>query len=305
MKEYFNLQIKMTIRKLSDFGLNPLIGFCLLLVGFILGSIYLFSRTEFAEYIYILIAISFVSRLSEEKRSDFLKSVFFIRSYFKLRIIENVIVIFPFVLFLVYKQSFLSILILTIMAFIMAFYNFNNSLNYTIPTPFYKKPFEFAVGFRNTFYLLFMAYFLALMAVIANNFNLGVFSLILVFLMSVFFYSKPENEYYIWIFNKTPVGFLYEKVKIALFHSTILVSPILIILELFFYQNTGYLLLVILLAYVFLAAIIMAKYSAYPYEIGLPQILLICIGLIFPPFLIAVLPFFYLQAIKRLKNILG
>jgi len=304
MKEYFQLQFKMTNRKLTDFGLNSLIGFILLLTGFIGLSIYLFSKTEFAEYVFILIALSFVSKLSETKRNDFLKYCFRNIEYRKLRLIENYIVALPFIAFLIYKQLFSSVSVLTILTLLMALVNFNRTFNYTIPTPFYKKPFEFTVGFRSTFYLFIFAYFLTFMAVSVGNFNLGIFALLLVFLVSLSFYSKLENEYYIWSFIDTPKGFLIKKIKTGLVYSTILIIPILTVLGIFFFSEKKTLLIFLLLGYVYLVTIILAKYSGYPNEMNLPQGILIGISLLFPPILIGIIPFFYLQSIKRLNDIL-
>lgn len=305
MKEYFQLQFKLINRKLTDYGLNPIIGFCLLFVGFIGLSIYLFSKTEFAEYIFILIALSFVSKLSETKRNDFLKFVFKDKTYMIYRIMENSIVVLPFISFLIYKQLFLSAFILAILTFLMALLNFNSTFNYTIPTLFYKKPFEFTVGFRSTFYLFIFAYFLTFMAVSVGNFNLGVFALVLVFLVSLSFYSKPENEYYIWSFIDTPKGFLIKKIKTGLVYSSILSIPILIVLGVFFLSEINTLLIFQLLGYVYLVTIILAKYSAYPNEMNLPQGILIGISLLFPPILIGIIPFFYLKSSKQLNDILG
>lgn len=305
MKEYFLLQFKMTNRKLTDFGLNPIIGFILLLTGFIGLSIYLFSKTEFAEYVFILIALSFVSKLSETRRNDFLKYCFIDTEYQKLRLTENYIIALPFIAFLVYEQLFPSVILLTILTLLMALVNFNSTFNYTLPTPFYKRPFEFAVGFRSTFYLFFFAYFLTFMAISVGNFNLGIFALLLVFLVSLSFYSKPENEYYVWSFITTSKGFIIEKIKVGLVYSTILSIPILIVLGIFFLSEINTLLIFQLLGYVYLVTIILAKYSAYPNEMNLPQGILIGISLLFPPILIGIIPFFYLQSTKRLNDILG
>lgn len=295
----------MTNRKLTDFGLNPIIGFILLLTGFIGLSIYLFSKTEFAEYVFILIALSFVSKLSETRRNDFLKYCFIDTEYQKLRLTENYIIALPFIAFLVYEQLFPSVILLTILTLLMALVNFNSTFNYTLPTPFYKRPFEFAVGFRSTFYLFFFAYFLTFMAISVGNFNLGIFALLLVFLVSLSFYSKPENEYYVWSFITTSKGFIIEKIKVGLVYSTILSIPILIVLGIFFLSEINTLLIFQLLGYVYLVTIILAKYSAYPNEMNLPQGILIGISLLFPPILIGIIPFFYLQSTKRLNDILG
>jgi len=50
-------------RHLSGFGLNPIIGYLLLLSAFVGLSIYLFIKTEFAENFYTLVAIGFYIRI--------------------------------------------------------------------------------------------------------------------------------------------------------------------------------------------------------------------------------------------------
>lgn len=304
MKDYFILQFKMTNRTLKDFGLNPIIGYSLLLVSFIGLTIFLFSKTEYAQYILILIALSFASKLSETRRNDFLKFCFSNKVYWKLRLLENILVVLPFITFLIYKQLFTSTIILLLLNLFMALVNFNSTFNYTIPTPFYKKPFEFTIGFRSTFYVIIFAYFLTFMAVSVGNFNLGVFAILLIFIISISFYSKLENEYFIWSFIDTPHWFLVKKIKTALVYSTILILPILVVLGIFFLSKVYTLLIILILGYVYLVTIILAKYSAYPNEINLPQAVLIGISLLFPPILIGIIPFFYLQSLKRLNDIL-
>ena len=106
MKVYFQLQFRMLNRRIIDSGLPLLIGYTLVAFIFILLSIYLFENTKFAIYVFGLIALSFVSKLSEPKRNDFLKSIFNKDKYRKLRVTENVIYSLPFTLFLVYKNQF-------------------------------------------------------------------------------------------------------------------------------------------------------------------------------------------------------
>jgi uncharacterized membrane protein YsdA (DUF1294 family) len=69
-------------------------------------------------------------------------------------------------------------------------------------------------------------------------------------------------------------------------------------------ENIGILLLCFLLGSVILVMMISAKYSAYPEEINIPELTLIGFSLFFPPFLIAVIPYFLHKSIKQLKNIL-
>src|SRR5690606_5910601 len=180
MKAYLELQYRMTNRRFKDAGFEPLFAYVLLTVAFVGLSIYLFNKTEFAVYIYLLFALTLIGNISEIRRIEFLKSCFGDTKLKKIRITENLIYSIPFLAFLIYKQLFIFAGLLLILTVILALVNFRTTLNVTIWTPFSKRPFEFISGFRNTFYLFFAAYALTFISFFVNNFNLGVFAMLLV-----------------------------------------------------------------------------------------------------------------------------
>ena len=106
MKDYFELQLVMTNRKIKEAGVNPFIGYLLGLIAFILLSEYIFHKTEFAKYLVILVCLSFQFRLSEKSRVDFLLSTFGDKSKNRIRVLENLIVCIPFISILAYKTLF-------------------------------------------------------------------------------------------------------------------------------------------------------------------------------------------------------
>ncbi len=281
------------------FGAYILFSMC-----FIGLSVFLFSRTEFAEYLYILVSFGFLTKLTDKKRNEFLKLCFKEKSYLKLRVLENLILILPFALFLAYQKSVIFIPVVLTLAIVSSFFNFNTNLSFTIPTPFYKKPFEFTVGFRNTFFIFPIAYFLTYISITIGNFNLGIFSMLLIFLVSLSYYSKLENEYYIWSFNLSPKEFLIEKIKTGLFYTTLSSTMILVALAIVFSTQWETLIAFLMLGYVYLITTILAKYSVYPNEMSIPQVILITISLLFPLVLIGLIPYFYFQSNKRLNTIL-
>jgi hypothetical protein len=306
MKEYFKLQYLMTKRKLSD-GSRPIVGY---LLAFFISLVFvgvsvllLSSKLNYAPYIYVLASLFFTLKLSEIRRNDFLKFCFGNGHYKRVRILENLIVALPFVIFLVYKQHFYLTIILVAITILTALLSFKATYNFTIPTPFYKKPFEFSVGFRNTFFMFFIAYGLAIIAVSVDNFNLGVFALGLVILTTFGYYLKPENEYFVWSFSCTPAKFLLMKIKTALLFSFCLCLPVLILLSIFYFEYFGALLACTFLGFLYLTTLILAKYSAYPEEMGIIQGIIFAFGL-FPPMLIVVIPLFANQSVNRLKDFL-
>ena len=304
MRKYFELQYKFGKRQLIDLGLAPAITFPALVIGFFAFSIYLFFRTSLAMYIYPCIALAMVLKLSEQRRNIFLKNLFSAPQYYKLRIIENVLIILPFLLFLLYKNYLLMALALLLAAIALLFFDNAKSLNLTIPTPFFKYPFEFIVGFRKSVVLIVLAYLLIIIAIKYQNFNLGIFSLLLIFLICLSFYGQPEPSFYVWIYRLDAKTFLLNKIKIALLYSSLLCLPATIFLILFFYANAYLVLGFQALGYLYLSTIILAKYSAFPKNINLSQGILLSVSFLFPPLLVGVILFFYLQSIERLKEIL-
>ena len=288
-----------------DFGLPLLIGYTLLPFVFVLLSNYLFEKTEFANYIYGLLAVSFVSKLSEPKRNDFLKSIFNKYNYKKLRILENIIYCLPFTLFLIYQKQFLFSVIFNLCVTIIMLFNFSTNLNVTIPTPFSKNPFEFTIGFRKTFYVFPIAYFLTYISVTVGNFNLGVFSMLLIGITCFSYYSKTENEYFVWNYNLSSKEFLLEKMKTCLTYFSILSLPIIITLGISFFNQIDILIVFIFLCYAYLTTIIFAKYSSFPNEMNMSKVILIGLSFMFPPILLIFIPLFYSQSIKKLNTILN
>ena len=304
MKEYFKLQYKSTSRRFKDNGVEPLLAFIILTLGFFGLSIYLFRKTEFAEYIYVLSALSLIGNLSEISRNEFLKICFGDAKLKKIRVMENTIYTLPFLFFLLYKEIYISAFLLLLLTTILALVNFRKTLILTIWTPFSNRPFEFTTGFRNTFFLFFAAYALSIIAVSVDNFNLGLFSMLLVFVTTLSFYTKPENEYYVWIFNLKPKEFLFSKIKTALLFSSSLALPIVIFLSIFYPQQIGLVLLIFIISWAFLIFIVVLKYSAYPNEINLIQGIYIALCIFFPPLLFVLIPYLFIQSQNRLNNFL-
>ncbi len=305
MKEYFTLQYRMANRRLSDFGLEPILGCLLILACFTGFSLFLFYKTEFAQSIYILISLALTSRLSETGRNDFLKLCFGDRNYISVRIIENLTSSMPFLAFLVYKQLFIGAVILVVISLVLGLNIYKKSLNFTIPTPFYKRPFEFTVGFRNTFFIFPIAYMLTFISISVGNFNLGIFSLLVVFFTTLGFYLKPENEYFVWSFAFTPKQFMIGKISTAISYTFLLSLPIILALGLAYFENIYALLAFYCAGCMFLITVILAKYSAYPEEMNLPEGILIAVSISFPPILLLLAPYFYIKANNKLQRYLA
>ncbi len=304
MKEYFRLQYRMINRRLKDAGVEPLLAYIILIVAFIGLSAYLFHKTEFAGYIYVLFPLMLAGKLSESRRTEFIKLCFGDRKLKEIRILENLIIATPFLIFLIYKQLFVLALVLVILTTLLALANFRTPVSVTIPTPFSKTPFEFTTGFRNSFYLIFAAYALTIIAVSVGNFNLGIFSMLLVFAITLGYYAKPENPYYVWSFSLSPKMFLIHKIKTATLFSSLLALPVALILAIFFPGKIEFMLLFFLVGWAFLVCMIVSKYAAYPDELNLMQAILMSLCVWFPPLLIVLIPYLFFKSQNRLSSLL-
>lgn len=304
MKEYFALQFTMTNRRFRDAGVVPIFAYFILTIGFYLLSTYLFKTTEFAVYIFPFLYINLVGRLSETRRCEFLTICFGDTQFKKIRIAENLICTIPFISFLLYKQLIIPIVFILLLSIILALLNFRTTFNYTIYTPFSKRPFEFTKGYRNTFPLFLIAYALVIIAANVNNFNLGIFSLMIVFGSSLSFYLSTENEYFVWNYSLNSRNFLLNKIKTALLYSSALAIPIVVLLSFYFQQSIGLLLIFLLIGWGWVICAIVTKYSSYPNEINIPNGILLALCLTLPPMLIILTPILFYKAEKRLKNIL-
>lgn len=289
---------------MTSLGIHPIPGYALALAGFAGLSALLFSKTVYAEYIFFFMALAVMMSLNDPGRNDFLRYCFPRKKYYTLRITENLMLSFPFLIVMTVCRAYLPAILLPVAALLLVFLTPGPRSGIVIPTPFYKKPFEFIVGFRNTFLLLIFACFLSLMSVLSGNFNLGVFSMLLIFLVAISYYSFPENEFFVWVFKLKPGKFLFDKITTAILFSLLLCFPVTFFLCVFFFSKLFIIIGLQMLCCLYLSTMVLAKYSRFPHKINLPEAVIMALSLWFPPLLIAIIPYFYVKSVKRLNEIL-
>lgn len=304
MKYYFRLQFKMLNRHLIQLGVSPLPGYLLSVITFIAASIYLFYKMKFAVYLYLFFAFVFMASLNKYRRNDFLKFCFSRSLYYTIRFVENFLLAIPFVFFLLYKELFLHAVILLALSPVPALVNYGGKFSAVIPTPFHKTPFEFLTGFRKMFLVFFANYALTIISIAVRNFNLGLFSIVLSFLICFSFYFEAENKFYVWIYPESARQFLFAKIKTAWLHASFLCLPMTIALCIFFPTQLYIIVGFYLLGFLYLVTIILAKYSAFPENINLQQAIFIALSLYLVPLLLIIVPYFYIQSVRKLDLIL-
>ncbi len=305
MKFYFRLQYRRTIRLLDELGLHAVIALVLAVTAFLGLSKFLFIKTELAEWVYWGMTIFFLTNLGKEKRNDQLKAIFNKRDYLKVRIWENGFLLLPFFFYLCWEQAFILALSLIPVSCVLAILTNLPQIQTTIPTPFKKFPFEFIIGFRKTFWFIFLVYLLSFKALQVGNFNLGIFALAVLFFLSMSYYSKPEDEYYCWIFLMNPEAFLIKKIISGWICLSILTLPMFIGIIVLFPENIWITIAAQLLGYIYLSSMVLAKYSGFPKGLNIAHGIFYGISILFPPLLIIIIPIFYIQAKRRLVTILG
>lgn len=301
---YFQLQFKFLNRRFKDLGFEPWFAYVLLLTT-LATIIYLsFERFSFAPFVMVGLCNFLQMKLGEQKRNDFLKTCYSTSKFRRIRLIENALLALPFLVELIIYQKWLVLVLLLVGTMLLALINVKITHQKTLPTPFSKQPFEFSVGFRSALLLLIACYILMGIALFVDNFNLGMFSILALFLVCMGFYTQPEDEFYVWIHHHSTSMFLFSKVKTALMNVSLLSSPLVLILLGFYPMNGGYLGLFVLIALVFVTAVVLAKYAAYPNEIQLIQAFFLGISLLAPFLLLFFIPLFYNKASNRLKSYL-
>lgn len=179
-----------------------------------------------------------------------------------------------------------------------------------LPTPFSKRPFEFAIGFRVSFPLILFLYYVVLMAVIHDNFNLGIVATYVVFITCMVYYCQMEPEYYVWLHDAQPKQFLFQKLKTAAIYAFSLVVVPIVALSVFFPKYIGFLVLAVLMGLLNLTVVILLRYTEFPkpFHIGDVMLLAACVICpIYPPLALLPIPLtFYLfgKAKKNLNNYL-
>ncbi len=301
MKHYFHLQFKIINRKIEEAGIIPVIGYILGVVGLILVTELLFYKTEFAKYIVVLGVVGLMSKFQTKDREDFLLATYGDVEKRKIRMVENLLISVPFMIVLLFKGCFLEAFILLVLSCVLAVATYKTNVNFVIPTPFTKHPYEFTVGFRNTFFVFPIAYTLTIIGVNVGNFNLVIFAMLLVFLISLGYHSAPEKEYYVWIFKDSPPTFLFKKLWAACRNIFILNFPILLMLLYFYSEEYRTIILLYLIGMLFLWTIILAKYSVYPNEMNIPEGILISLSVVFPPLLLFLIPYYFKKSVNNLK----
>lgn len=300
MKIYFTIQFRRLWRGIQAFGLSPYAAIPIALIAFIVVSVLLFKRSLYAPYIYAALPLLLVFPLGNTERNSYLKMLFTITSYRQVRLAENLLSAIPFVVFLLVQQQYLLATAVLPGCAALSLYNKVNKTTRVIPSPFSRHPFEFTTGFRKQYWLVILLYLLTGIALAVDNFNLGLFALAAMVLMCMGFYTTPEPVFYVWIYQHAPSSFLRYKIITALRYSLALCLPAALLLTGYYPGQVWIIALLLVAAALNITMSVAVKYYQYPQAPGLFAIICITAGLLFPPVLLVLIPYFLKRAQQRL-----
>ncbi len=299
MKYYFQLQLLRFQRFSKESGFHPAIAFLLLIGIFIFLSHLSINTLKSGNWIYLGLALYLFSKIQNTALIDLIYSN---RELRKLRLLEAIIFSVPFSIMLFVKQFFLEGIFLTLLLALFSQISIKRNFSFVIPTPFYKHPFEFIVGFRKAWLLIFITYGLCAIALIVGNHNLALFSVVLIYLTIILFYSNPEPEFFVLIYAMKPKQFLWKKVMTALLLTATLSIPLVLATFITFPEKWITTSLLFLVGPFLPITGILNKYSQFPSDSELINSILIGSCLLFPPILLFIVPYLANKATINLNN---
>ncbi len=305
MRYYITLQAKLFIRALKNYNENSSATLIFSFLAFVFLSIIFLDKVPYGPYLYLFLDIVIIFSLGGKIRNQFLSSIFLRKRYIILRAAENFLAAFPFMTFLLCKKQYWLVVINIALCLLLSFCNkIDLTSNLPVPTPFSRKPYEFTAGFRRTFWLIIIVYCSAVYSIVHHDFILGLGSLLCVFIICMTFYSHLDPIFYVWIHAQPARTFLRRKITTAIFYSLFLSMPIAFLLMIFYPRNIAVILMVLFIGLTYLTLSVLYVYVCFPVKTTRSQNLQYAAGIFIPPLLLLIIPNFYFQAVRRLKDYL-
>lgn len=304
MHYYFRLQLRRVFRLFESNGMHPYVGIILAAIAFCITCFYLIHQFENGEWYVGAIGVAMNYQLLSSNHHGFLSTLFDVRTTIKVRLIESICVSLPFIT-VVLGYSFWDVsLAILFLAIVLPFLPIKKRNNIVVPTPFKRIPYEFPVGFRTTLLAFPLAIVPALIGFQVENPNLMLGAILVMTITIMSFGYQPEPAEYVWMHKRTPGQFIWYKLRSTFIGSQIILVPLTILLIALTPSNWLLIALLQLTATIFILALRLAKYAAYPNEIGIAQALLLGLCFWFPPLLVVILPKLFNDSKQRLTSLL-
>ncbi|WDF67542.1 hypothetical protein PQ465_14680 [Sphingobacterium oryzagri] len=303
MQYYFKLQYRIIRRSIEETGIPFIVGFGLFIAMCIAGYYLLSHYASLAQYLLPYLAVSLLLTLSDEQRLDHLRTLFSKRKFYRLRVLENSLLVAPLLLLACLAGLWLAALLSFGLALLFA--SFHPKLNWhrAMPTPFRRHPFEFIIFFRRRLWLLLLFSALLAIAMYVGNFNLAIVLFAIITLTVVGeVYNVIEPEIVLWNFSDPAALFLRRKLGRGEGQLLLLLAPFFIGLSLRFSEQLTWLCLAVLLGGLLLALLLFVKYAIYPRQAGLLEGLIFVFAASMPIGLLILFPYYFRKAKRNLEK---
>lgn len=291
-------------RQMEDFGIKPSIGLIIGSVLFGMLSHLVFLKTEYAPLILIAISSSMILNKSTTRKEAMMRQIYSSSTYLQIMTVENCIIAIPFIITLLLHQYLIYAALLFLISIALSLVPKIQFGNKAIQSPYYHWPYEFSIGFRRTYILLFFLLIIFCIGLYVENYNLSLVIILIIQLIFMSYYIEADEHYAIWLHKPCAKKFLSKKILIALWYS--FASTFLLVILLLISNPNDYILILglYLLSFIFLVSIILMRYACYPRAINIPEIIIMILAVIFPPLLLIIIPFYIQKSLDKIKLIL-
>lgn len=300
IRYYFQLQFKMTLRKIREFGMHPILAFLLFAIAGIILHYTLLTKLNYSDWIVFLVPILILFSFSNPKKLEFLLIHLNKKSFYGIRILENTIISLAPVIYLLWNHSFGKGMILLLITIVVSFFSFQIKSQKVFPTPFTRFLYEYAIGFRKTVLIYPLSFLILILSFKTGNHYIGVFAWLVLMFTTLSYYSYPDDEFYIWNSRLSVRGFLFNKIFQGLYYTTMISIPFFIVF--LFFTEVEIIILIVLQFVIFLLqiSILLSKYASHPRMIHIPYSILTIVCILFPPMFLFFIPYLFTKAKNKL-----
>ncbi len=307
---YIHLRLRQFVRFFSFNDVNPLVGIPVLAVLFVFVSLLVFDKLPHAAWVYAGMAALTVAELQQDRTNRYLQSLTDRKTYFRLKLAENLLYYVPFALFLLFRLLFVQFAVCLVFTVVYSAFNVKlaRPALKSVRTPYRAYSFEHNYAFR-LFFILYLIYIaIMLVAIPAGNVYLFItpYFILLFFVQTA--YGLPEEPFYIWVHRMSAGAFLKNKAGQVLRNTFINTLPFLLLGSIFFTGQLVLILICCLFGFVANVGSMLVKYQFYPNDfiVQISQLLLFGFTMacfISPPGIIIVIVFLVYSFFRAKNNL--
>ncbi len=284
-----------------QYGVNPIIG-VIVIIGLLIGMVAILDfKTIYAPYILILGFAVGLWQLCGIERNNFLRSVEGEKSWRILRLVENLVLSIPLIVYLGIKSEWLLSAIVCGLSILLTFITKQVRNLARIKTPLSWIPLQFPYGVRVMLLGYIFIYALVVIAISVGNENLGLVSIGAIQLIPWLTIEKKEHPVLLWEHTITPASFMVLK-AMRILKGYMLIGVIPIVAFLFFYpQFYLHIIGLVVTGVIGAFTLITIKYTYYGRQVPLLVYMVFVASCAVPPLLIIMGNSFYHRSIQNLK----